>query len=161
MCFALVRVPLRSENAILMLTTMMFCRFCMSRSVSMVSRLRNPIRHCAVLTASTLPVSVALPALVIFPSVSANRICPDTISGCPYTAPSCPVRIVAFVPSFSTVSTSGRDRLLRNVLVSVMNTDSVGLTPYLPNDFSRFRYISAETSSSWSSACDVLSTSGR
>ena len=65
-------VPLRSCKAIRKLTTMMFCRFWASRTVSIASSFLKPTRHWLRLTISSLPVSVPLPPSVTFPSVSAK-----------------------------------------------------------------------------------------
>ncbi len=64
-CVAVVRVPVRSMNASLMLTTMMFCRFWMSRVVSIISSRRKPSRHCVRFTASSRPLVFAMFQLVI------------------------------------------------------------------------------------------------
>ena len=100
---ALEREPVRSAKAIRMLTTMMFWRFWMSRSVSIVSSRRNPTRHWVRLVMSRRPVLLVLPPFVTLPSASADAICSDTSTGMPSTAPSCPCSRVALGPSLSKV----------------------------------------------------------
>ena len=77
----------REKNKCLLetLTTMMFCRFWMSRVVSIISSRRNPRRHWVRFTTSSRPLVLVLPPSVTLPSASDFAICSDTMTGMPST----------------------------------------------------------------------------
>ena len=86
----------------------------------MVSSRLKPTRHWERLTISRRPLVLAEPPLVILPSASAVRICSDTMTGMPSTAPNCPVSSVAWGPNLSRVRKLSMLRDLIKVLTSVM-----------------------------------------
>ena len=63
------------------------------------------------------------------PSASASRICSDTMTGIPSTAPSIPVSTVAFGPNLSIVRKASTDCVRMNVLTSMIQANSDGRTP--------------------------------